>query len=141
MQEYATQLKQYDLKATTPRLAILEMIERAGHSSIEELAGLVCEKYPTISLGTIYKNVESMSEKGLLTPIAITNQKQKYEITKPPHIHLICQSCLSVMDKEYMPVPELKQIADESGFLLYKKTINLYGLCPVCRQTQSKENE
>jgi len=141
MQEYAKTLKEYNLKATTPRLAILEMIEHAGHSSIEELSGLVCKKYPTISLGTIYKNVESMTEKGLLTPIAITNQKQKYEITKGPHIHLICQSCSSVMDKAFMPIPELQQIADESGFLLQKKTINLYGLCPVCRQTQTKENE
>jgi Fe2+ or Zn2+ uptake regulation protein len=45
------------------------------------------------------------------------------------------------MDKAFMPIPELQQIADESGFLLQKKTINLYGLCPVCRQTQTKENE
>ena len=141
MKEYAATLKEYDLKATTPRLAILEQIDHAGHSSIEELTGLVCKKYPTISLGTIYKNVECMTAKGLLTPIAITNEKQKYEITKAPHIHLICQSCLSVMDKAYMPIPLLKQLAEESGFELHKETINLYGLCPVCRQTKKKENE
>ena len=141
MQEYASLLKKYDLKATTPRLAILEMIDHAGHSSIEELSGSVCEKYPSVSLGTIYKNVECMTDKGLLTPIAITNEKQKYEITKAPHIHLICRSCLSVMDKAYMPIPQLKELADESGFLLHRESINLYGLCPVCRQSQkTKEN-
>jgi Fe2+ or Zn2+ uptake regulation protein len=141
MQEYATLLKKYDLKATTPRLAILEQVDYAGHSSIEELSGLVCKRYPTISLGTIYKNVECMTEKGLLTPIAITNEKQKYEITKAPHIHLICESCLSVTDMAYMPIPALKSIVDKSGFEFHKETINLYGLCPVCRQTQKKENE
>lgn len=141
MQEYAALLKKYELKATTPRMVILETIDHVGHSSIEELSGSICKKYPSISLGTIYKNVESMSEKGLLTPIAIANEKQKYEITKTPHIHLVCKSCLNVMDKSYMPIEALRRIAEASGFLLEREEITLYGLCPVCQQLQPKEKE
>jgi Fe2+ or Zn2+ uptake regulation protein len=141
MQAYTTLLRKHELKATTPRMAILEAIDHVGHSSIEEMYGRICQKYPAVSLGTLYKNVECMSEKGLLTPIAITGEKQKYEITKAPHIHLICTACLNVMDIAYMPVREFKQQAEENGFLLQHESISLYGLCPVCRQTHTKEKE
>lgn len=134
MPDFSSLLKKHDLKATTPRLVILDIIEKTGHANIEEIFENTKKSFPTISLATVYKNVSTMCEKNILTAIAITNGKQKYEITKNAHVHLICKICGSVIDKEYVLIKELEEIANKNGFFLEKENINLHGICIKCRQ-------
>ena len=96
--DYSELLKKYDLKATPQRVIFLKELEIGGHLSIEELENRVKNIIPTISTATIYKNINAMVEKGLLSEVKLPNVKTKYEITKKSHAHFICEVCGKVYD-------------------------------------------
>ncbi len=113
------------LKTTPQRLAILKEIERKGHANIEEIYESIKEFFPSISLATIYKNISSLQEERILTQIC-THHKPKFEITKEPHAHFICEKCGEVEDVEMSQVM-LKELA--KSYPDFKKELYIYGEC------------
>ncbi len=135
MTRYVTQLKDRGLKATFQRIAILETIEKMGHMNVDEIYDTVRESHPALSLATVYKNIVTMVEKGVLVEVPISGHKSKYEIRKETHVHLICRECGSVVDHPFDAA--LKEgtgsIARESAFALEEQQVSLYGVCAACR--------
>lgn len=134
--KYTDRLREYTLKVTPQRTAILEEIDVAGHINVENLYEILRMSFPSISLATVYKNVSQMYELGILEVIKIPNHKLQYEISKEPHIHLTCNSCGSVMDMDKCIDELMLSAENESGYQLNHSTVVLNGLCPSC-QTKS----
>ena len=136
MQQFADLLKTYDLKATFQRLSMLEIIDAKGHLSIDEIYEELKKIHPALSLATVYKNIISMVERGVLVEVPILHHKPKYEIVKNDHIHMICTECGSVEDKPLLQSAgkELLEYGEKEDFTIKKQLINLYGLCPRCAQ-------
>jgi len=130
MTDYISLLQDNDLKATIQRTGILKSIDQAGHFNIDEIYEDVKEHYPTLSLATIYKNILLMVEKGVIIEVPINGEKSKYELKKDDHIHLICQSCGEIRDRDISK--EKKQILSIKNFELKTAQINLYGICEKC---------
>ena len=63
MTDYVTLLKENDLKATFQRINILDVIDKHGHMSVENIYDEIIKVHPSISLATIYKNIILMVEK------------------------------------------------------------------------------
>ena len=134
--QYIERLKEHALKVTPQRTAILHEIDKAGHIDVESLYEILHLNFPSISLATVYKNINQMSDLGILDSIKVPNHKQQYELTKEPHIHLACDSCGSVMDM-HKCIEELMSSAEgASGYRLNHSSVVLNGLCPSC-QTKS----
>jgi len=126
-------LKSNNLKVTPQRLTILEEIEHAGHIEVDALYEILKISFPTISLATIYKNINQMYELKILEVIKVPDKKLQYEIAKAPHIHLACDKCGSIMDMNQC-IDELMLSAEsESGYRLNHSTVVLNGLCPSCQ--------
>jgi len=136
MSVYSELLNRSGLKATSQRLGILEVLEKRGHSSIDEIYHIVLESQPSISLATVYKNVDIMLKKGVLVEVPIAGAKSQFEIKKHDHIHLICQECGRVTDETIRVVPqeELERLALKDDFIFDRAQINLYGICRQCRK-------
>jgi len=131
---YTEPLKIHGLKVTPQRIAILEEIDAAGHIDIDHLYEILCISFPSISLATVYKNVNQMYELKILEVIKVPNHKLQYEIAKEPHIHLACDDCGSVIDMKQC-IDELMVSAEsESGYQLNHSTVVLNGLCPSCQK-------
>ncbi len=128
--DFITILRNHNLKATTQRVAILNFIYKNGHSSIDEIYKELIKDYPSISLNTIYLNVDLLTKNSILTQISIDKSRDKYEITKKEHIHLICEKCHSVIDKE-IPSQLLNSLNFDT-FFEKKRVINIYGICQKC---------
>ena len=128
-------LRESGLKATIQRLSILEILQETGHSTIDDIYATVRKKHASISLATVYKNIEMLLKKGVLVEVPLTGTKSKYEIKKHDHIHLICQVCGSVEDEtmDAIPQEQLACIAQKDDFILSQSQINLYGICRNCR--------
>lgn len=128
-------LKEHNLKVTPQRLALLEQIHKHGHISIEELYCILITTFPSLSLATIYKNIIIMQNSLLLQEIKIHNEKSKYELTKDPHIHLICTKCGTIEDKHIDN--NIKNVFDtlatNNSFEYDKYNLNLYGTCNKCK--------
>jgi Fe2+ or Zn2+ uptake regulation protein len=130
MINYIQLLKENDLKATIQRTSILKSIDQAGHSNIDEIYEDVKEQYPTLSLATIYKNIILMQQNNVIIEVPMNGEKSKYELKKDDHIHLICQHCGAIQDKEI--TQETQEALVISNFQLNHSQINLYGVCQTC---------
>ncbi len=131
MTDYITLLKENDLKATIQRTSILKSIKQAGHINIDDIYEVLKEQYPTLSLATIYKNIILMQQNSVIIEVPINGEKSKYELKKDDHIHLICQSCGEIQDREISV--KTKETLEISNFQLNSSQINLYGVCQVCQ--------
>jgi Fe2+ or Zn2+ uptake regulation protein len=134
-QNMKTLLKEYNLKVTPQRLALLELIEQYGHIGIDDLYELMIKDFPSLSLATIYKNIVIMQDGGLLKEIKINNKKSKFEIKKEQHIHFVCDCCGSIEDKH--PTGELVQffnaMSNNNNFNYNEYSLNIYGTCESCK--------
>ncbi len=98
MNDYQNMLKEHDMKATSQRIFILKSLDERGHASMDDIYEDLKETNPAMSLTTIYRNINEMMEKSLVSEIKLPRQKQRYEIVKEPHVHLVCESCGKVED-------------------------------------------
>jgi Fur family ferric uptake transcriptional regulator/Fur family peroxide stress response transcriptional regulator len=139
MRDYATLLKESGLKATFQRMNILEVIEKNGHMSVEDIYEEVIKVHPSLSLATIYKNIILMMEKGVLVEVPISGKKPKYELSKMDHIHLVCTECGNVEDKPCIEATDkvFHDLTDKEHFVLNKRQINLYGVCSHCQEARA----
>ena len=135
MTDYVTLLKENDLKATFQRISILDVIDKNGHMSVEDIYEEVIQVHPSISLATIYKNIILMVEKTVLVEVPISGRKSKYELSKKDHIHLVCTECGDVEDKMCMETTDrvFHELSEKEHFKLNKRQVNLYGICAVCQ--------
>ncbi|WP_281950624.1 Fur family transcriptional regulator [Nitrosophilus kaiyonis] len=131
---YQELLKKYDLKATPQRVIFLNELEKNGHLSIEELEEKIKKIIPSVSTATIYKNINAMVEKGLLSEVKLPNSKNRYEITKDSHAHFICEKCSKVEDL-YIDDECLKNNIDKN-IVINDIDIVIKGICEECSKKE-----
>ena len=133
MYDYPTLLRQHQLKATPQRTAILQLMEAEGHISIETIYERIKGLFPSLSLATIYKNMIAMQEQGIVKELKIAGLKNRYEIQKAPHHHMVCQKCGTIVDVEIDVFGELETLSQSHGFELKDIDLSLSGICKDCR--------
>ncbi len=127
-------LKQYHLKATPQRLAIIQLMHNSGHISIEELYQEVKKRFSSISLATLYKNIHTMLSVSLIREVKIPGQKTKYEISKESHAHVLCTSCNEIKDVPLETASLLQKSIDMSQYKVEEVSVVISGLCPECQK-------
>ena len=132
MENYTILLKQYDLKVTPQRIAIVEELYKNGHMNIDELYRNLLSKFPSISLATIYKNINSMVEKLFLSEVKISETKSVYELTKTEHAHMVCSSCGSICDIMLDVSSIVKEASTLTDFRINSTSVVLNGICGKC---------
>ncbi|MDZ7819963.1 MAG: Fur family transcriptional regulator [Aliarcobacter sp.] len=132
MTNYTNLLKEYDLKVTPQRVAIVEELYKNGHMNIDDLYKKLLSKFPSVSLATIYKNINAMIEKVFLSEVKIPNSKSVYELVKTEHAHLVCSSCGSIEDVTLDATSLLNEVSTLSSFKIDSTNIVLSGICPKC---------
>jgi Fur family transcriptional regulator, peroxide stress response regulator len=132
--KYEQLLKIYHLKATPQRIAIIELMQQSGHINIDELYNAIRNKFNSISLATLYKNVNTMLEVALIREVKVPGQKTKYEIEKGSHAHIMCKSCGELKDIEYDPHSILEKSMEMSHYKAEDISIVISGICPECQK-------
>ena len=132
MTNYTNLLKEYDLKVTPQRVAIVEELYTNGHMNIDDLYKKLLSKFPSVSLATIYKNINAMVEKVFLSEVKIPNTKSVYELVKTEHAHLVCSSCGYIEDIMLDSSDILTEASKLTTFKIDSTNIVFNGLCPNC---------
>ena len=87
------------LKVTPQRIAVYEtMLNVDNHPTAEMIRKKVAQKNPSISLGTVYKTLESFVEKGLIKKIKTEEDVMRYDPILEKHHHLYCQKSNTIAD-------------------------------------------
>ena len=126
-------LKNTGLKATLPRITILELFQKSGqrHMSAEDVYRLVLKERADICLATIYRVLMQFEQAGLLTRSQFESGKAVYELNEGQHhYHLVCLDCGRV--EEFFD-EEIEQrqhsIARAKGFEIADHALSLYAHC------------
>ena len=136
------ELKSTGLKATFPRLKILEIFQKAQaenadrHMTAEDIYRLLVAEDMDIGLATVYRVLTQFEQAGLLQRHHFESGKSIFELNEGSHHdHLVCLQCGRV---EEFCDPEIEKrqnrIADERGFAVREHALYLYADClkPDC---------
>lgn len=131
-------LKSTGLKATLPRLKILEIFQGGGqrHMTAEDVYRVLLNEHSDIGLATVYRVLTQFEQAGILERSHFESGKAVYELNEGQHHdHLICTACGKV-EEFYDPEIERRQqlVAQDKGWLLQDHAMSLYGLCGDCRK-------
>ena len=101
MNDFITLLKAKELKATPQRISVLKELDKKMHPTIDDLYEALRKENPSMSLATVYKNLATLKEKGVVIEVNTAEGKMRYDIYSKPHIHLVCQQCGAIEDVDY----------------------------------------
>jgi Fur family transcriptional regulator, peroxide stress response regulator len=130
-------LKTNDLKATPQRLCVLDILKECGHATLDEIQTITKEKFPTLSVSTIYRNLNEMIEKGIVSEVKIT-KKQHFEITKEKHLHLYCKECGKLQDFHFDTHEFTNSVEKLAHCLVINDIVNLEIICEECLKKNNK---
>ena len=126
-------LKNMGLKATLPRLKILELFEKSSlrHMTAEDVYRMLIADNMDIGLATVYRVLTQFEQAGLIERHFFESGKAVFEINRGSHHdHLVCIDCGRV-EEFYDAEIERRQnsIAEERGFAIEEHTLYLYARC------------
>ncbi len=127
--EYSNLLKQNHLKSTPQRVAMLGILEKKGHADIDYIYNEIKKDFVSISLATVYKNINTMLDAGIIQEIKVPQKKSKFEITKHKHSHFVCERCGEVYD---IDMPKKLDIELPEGFQPKEASVMVVGVCKSC---------
>lgn len=134
MENYINQLRAYNLKATHQRIAITEALDAYGHLSVDQLYTLLKKRFSSLSLATIYKNINIMMKNAFVSEVKLPEQKSVYELTKESHAHLQCKECHEVWDIHLNLDDVIKDASQNSLVEIESANLVLTGVCKQCQQ-------
>ncbi len=132
MINYTDTLREHKLKATPQRIAIVDALLLNGHMSTESLYSIMLAKFSSISLATIYKNINLMLENSLIYEVKLPHAKSVYELTKSSHSHLLCKKCGNIEDVAIDLEALVDKISKITEFQIDKTDFVLSGNCKNC---------
>src|SRR5690554_429837 len=123
------------MKYSRQRELILETLRRAEtHPTAEEIYTLVKSELPSISLGTIYRNLNLLVELRTIRKLVTAgNTSVRYDGRNDEHCHLVCTSCGTITDMDlslFSPIDDA--LKAERNFTVTEHTIVLKGICAAC---------
>jgi Fur family ferric uptake transcriptional regulator len=126
-------LKSSGLKATLPRLKILEIFQGSAvrHLSAEDVYKLLLAENLDVGLATVYRVLTQFEQAGLLSRNHFESGKAVFELNEGSHHdHLVCLDC-GLVEEFFDDEIEKRQhrIAEERGFKLSEHALALYGTC------------
>jgi Fur family ferric uptake transcriptional regulator len=126
-------LKNIGLKATLPRLKILEIFQNSSvrHLTAEDVYRHLLHEELDIGLATVYRVLTQFEQAGLLSRSNFESGKAVFELNEGSHHdHLVCMDC-GLVEEFYDAEIERRQqlIATQRGFKLQEHALSLYGTC------------
>lgn len=130
-------LKEHDKFFTNPRRIIFEELANLNHPTAEELFIAIRNRPAKISLATIYRNLQTMEEVGLIDKLNFkTTAETRYEIRKELHYHVVCTHCGAIAEMGSFRSVSIEPTAEKlTGYKAQGHDVTVYGLCPNCHRT------
>src|SRR3954454_3056457 len=126
------ELKSTGLKATLPRLKILDVFHKGDqrHMTAEDVFRVLLEERTDIGLATVYRVLTQFEQAGILSRSHFESGKAVYELNEGQHHdHLVCTSCGRLEEFYDAEIEKRQQIVSKNkGWILQDHAMSLYGL-------------
>lgn len=123
------------LRLTTQRKIIWEIIQENGHVDAEELYLKAKKRNPRISLSTVYRSLSAFKRNGYLQDLNYDRSHQHFELKQADHLHFICSKCGKITELNTKTLTKLKKEVEKALKANIEKTdLNLIGTCESCQK-------
>lgn len=127
-----------DLKSsrmTPQRKLILEELRLArSHPTADEIYARVKLRSPRISLGTVYRNLETLTAQGVIQKLDLCGGQRRFDCNADTHHHVRCIECGAVADALTDPSFAWKDHLKSAGdYAILGVKVEFVGICPKCR--------
>ena len=122
------------LKYSRQREAILQfLMTRKDHPTADAVYANIRKDFPNISLGTVYRNLTLLSDRGQLLRLHLGDGVDHFDADTSPHYHFVCERCQAVLDLEMPDIDSIDTLAGANFAGKIKgQCTHFYGLCPAC---------
>lgn len=127
------------LKKSKQRDAILAFLStRKDHPTADVVYVNVKKEFPNISLGTVYRNLSLLSDRGDILKLSFNGNPDRFDYNTEPHLHFCCRDCGAVSDLDDSAV----QFTIDVNKKLFKGElqgydVHFFGICPECKKTKN----
>jgi Fur family ferric uptake transcriptional regulator len=130
--------KEKNLRMTRQRKVILEELRKLDtHPSADEIYEVVRHRLPRISLGTVYRNLEVLSELGEIQKLELSGMLKRFDWDTTKHYHIRCVRCNRVDDAPIAPLNQLdNELYGATVFEIIGHNLEFTGLCPECSKKE-----
>ena len=130
------ELREKGLRLTPQRELVLNAVRQLGHATPEEVAEQVKKTHPGINLSTVYRNLETLENVGLVQHTHLVHGGATYHAAEEmTHLHLVCGKCGSVGDAPIeVAAPFVNSLVDDYGFKTDVTHFAIYGTCEACQK-------
>lgn len=126
---------------TIQRSLVLDAVNRLkSHATADEVYAEVAATHPNISKATVYRNLNLLSEMGMIRKLEISGGADRFDHICKEHCHVKCEKCGRVFDIDIPYIDGLdNRVENRNGFELTGYDILFRGICPGCRASSDGE--
>ncbi len=130
---------EHTARITHQREIILEELRSVtSHPTADELYDRIRKRLPRISLATVYRNLEWLSDQNLAQKLEIGGRQKRYDANTSLHYHVRCIRCGRVDDIHGEPLSHLEKTLDGTkGYEILGHCLEFQGICPDCKKNTS----
>ena len=101
------------------------------HMTAEQMFSALREVYPTVSLATIYNNLNRLWQEDLLRKVSVEGMPDRYDRIQR-HDHLVCKRCGRLLDIDLGDLTA--QLEEKAGISILSYDLKLMYLCENCKK-------
>lgn len=129
------------LRMTNQRELILQELKKSKkHLTADQLYERVKKSMPRISLATVYRNLETLSDAGLIAKLEISGRQKRFDFDVSDHDHIYCVQCHRVdniiLDRAMIPP---QHFSSRQGYTITGMRVEFAGVCPDCQKKNQKK--
>ena len=138
MSTITTTFKDKGLKLTPQRIAVYEyLLGTKEHPSAETIYSALIDRFPTMSLATVYKSLKTLCEVDLIKELNLGEGNFRYDALMKDHAHFQCTSCARVYDLMHISTHSLEaSVEKEEDFDVASSKLYFFGMCKTCKETK-----
>jgi Fur family peroxide stress response transcriptional regulator len=128
-------LRKKGYKATTQRIAICRFVLNSrDHPNAQKIYAEVKKVHPTVSLATVYKTLQILTEQDLIQELDLPESKARFDSYMDPHINIVCLQCGNIQDfSDNIAREMVERLTTKADFTRTGQRIDIYGICKTCR--------
>lgn len=125
-------------RLTKQRQEIMDYLQGVTcHPSAETIYKEVRKKRSDISLGTVYRNLKYLADRGFILQL-IEGDRSRFDGNNTYHLHFICNNCGKIddiWDTRTVPIEGLRRFGE-----VQKVECSIYGVCKKCKDKMRYES-
>jgi Fe2+ or Zn2+ uptake regulation protein len=131
-----------ELRMTNQREMILRELKKSKkHLTADELYERVKKIMPRISLATVYRNLETLSDVKMIRKLEISGRQKRFDSELEDHDHIYCVQCHRVENLDIGETSVNLAAVDMKGYTVTGRRLEVTGTCPKCQKKQMQKTQ